>query len=291
MTEKAISPLRQRLIDDMAIRRLGPKTQHEYIRRVKSFADFLGHSPDKATAEDVHRYQLRLASIGATVSSVNAHASALRFFFKITLKRSDLAEEVVSVREPRRLPIVLSPEEVGRLLASTTNIKHKAALSLTYATGLRSSEVISLKLTDIDSDRMVIRVEQGKGKKDRYVILSPNLLDVLRQWWRVARRKGWMHPGQPWLFPGYRGQHMSARQLHRLVRLAAARAGITKRVGVHTLRHSFATHLLGQKTDIRIIQVLLGHKKLDTTALYTRVAISAIGEVTSPLDLLLKMPG
>jgi site-specific recombinase XerD len=197
----------------------------------------------------------------------------------------------VSVREPRRLPVVLSPEEVARLLASTTNIKHKAALSLTYATGLRRSEVVSLRLTDIDSDRMLIRVEQGKGKKDRYVILSPHLLELLREWWRVARKKGWMRPDQPWLFPGYRGQHMSPRQLHRLVCLAAARAGISKRVGAHTLRHSFATHLLEQKTDIRIIQVLLGHKKLDTTALYTRVAVSAIGEVTSPLDLLLKMPG
>ena len=134
---------------------------------------------------------------------------------------------------------------------------------------------------------MVIRVEQGKGKKDRYVILSPNLLELLREWWRVARNKGWMSPAQPWLFPGYRGQHTSARQLHRIVRLAASRAGITKRVGVHTLRHSFATHLLEQNTDIRVIQVLLGHKKLDTTALYTRVAIKAIGEVTSPFDLLL----
>jgi site-specific recombinase XerD len=291
MTDKAISPLRQRLIDDMAIRRLGPKTQHDYVRRVKSFADFLGRSPDKATVEDVHRYQLWLASIGATVSTVNATASALRFFFKVTLKRSDLAAEVVSVREPRRLPVVLSPEEVARLLASATNIKQKVVLSLTYATGLRASEVVSLKLTDIDSERMVIRVEQGKGKKDRYVILSPNLLELLREWWRVARQKGGMPPDQPWLFPGYCGQHMSARQLHRLVRMAATRAGITKRVGVHTLRHCFATHLLEQKTDIRVIQVLLGHKKLDTTALYTRVAISAIGEVTSPLDLLLKMPG
>jgi integrase/recombinase XerD len=290
MTDKAISPLRRRLIEDMAIRRLGPKTQHHYIHHVKRYADFLGRSADKATAEDVHRYQLWLASIGTTVPTVNVSATALRFFFKVTLKRRDLADAVVSVREPRRLPVVLSPE-VGRLLASTTNIKHKAALSLTYATGLRSSEVVSLKLTDIDSDRMVIRVEQGTGKKDRYVILSPKLLELLRDWWRAARKKGWMAPGQPWLFPGYRGQHMSARQLHRLVRLAAARAGITKRVGVHTLRHSFATHLLEQKTDIRIIQVLLGHKKLDTTALYTRVAISAIGEVTSPLDVLLKMPG
>ena len=163
MTEKAISPLRQRLIEDMTIRWLGPKTQHHYIRHVKSFADFLGRSPDTATEEDVHRYQLHLGSIGTTIPTVNAGASALRFFFKVTLKRRDLADAVVSVREPRRLPVVLSPEEVGRLLASTTNIKHKAALSLTYATGLRSSEVVSMKLTDIDRDRMVIRVEQGKG--------------------------------------------------------------------------------------------------------------------------------
>src|SRR5262250_3451290 len=291
MTDKAISPLRRRLIEDMTIRRLSPKTHYQYIRHVKKFADFLGRSADKATAEDVHRYQLWLASIGTTVPTVNVSATALRFFFRVTLKRHDLAEEAVSTREPRRLPVVLSPEEVARLLVSATNIKHKALLSLAYATGLRSSEVVSLKLTDIDRHRMVIRVEQGKGKKDRYVILSPHLLEILREWWRVARKKGWMSPGQPWLFPGYRGQHMSKRQLHRLVCVAATRAGITKRVGVHTLRHSFATHLLEQKTDIRIIQVLLGHKKLDTTALYTRVAINALGEVTSPLDFLLKMPG
>ena len=291
MTDKAVSPLRRRLIEDMAIRRLSPKTQYQYIRHVKRFADFLGRSADKAAPQDVHRYQLWLASIGTTVPTVNVSATALRFFFKVTLKRRDLADAVVSTREPRRLPVVLSPEEIARLLASARNIKHKALLSLAYATGLRSSEVVSLKLTDIDSDRMVIRVEQGKGKKDRYVILSPNLLELLREWWRVARNKGWMSPAQPWLFPGYRGQHTSARQLHRIVRLAASRAGVTKRVGVHTLRHSFATHLLEQNTDIRIIQVLLGHKKLDTTALYTRVAISAIGEVTSPLDVLVKMPG
>jgi len=256
MTETAISPLRRRLIEDMAIRRLHPKTQQQYIRYVKKFADFVGRSAEKATPEDVRRYQVWLASIGTTVGTVNAGASALRFFFRVTLKRPDLAEEVISTREPRRLPVVLSPEEVGRLLAAAINIKHKALLSLAYATGLRSSEVVSLKLTDIDRDRRVIRVEQGKGKKDRYVILSPILLEVLREWWRLARKKGWMSPSQPWLFPGYRGRHTSARQMHRIVRLAAGRAGIIKRVGVHTLRHSFATHLLEQKTDIRIIQSL-----------------------------------
>ena len=167
MTDKAISPLRRRLIEDMAIRRLSPKTQLHYVRHVKRFADFLGRSADKATAEDVHRYQLWLASIGTTVPTVNVSATALRFFFEITLKRHDLAEELVSTREPRRLPVVLSPEEVGRLLASAINIKHKALLSLAYATGLRASEVVSLKLTDIDRDRMVIRVEQGKSLPSR----------------------------------------------------------------------------------------------------------------------------
>src|SRR5437899_4964723 len=286
MTDKAISPLRRRLIEDMAIRRLGPKTQHHYIHHVKRFADFLGQSADKATAEDVDRYQLWLASIGTTVPSVNVSATALRFFFKVTLKRRDLADAVVSVREPRRLPVVLSPEEVGRLLASATNIKHKAALSLTYATGLRSSEVVSLKLTDIDSDRMVVRVEQGKSLPSRRRGQEGSVRHSLAQPSRsvarmVARgsQEGMDASRTAPLFPGYRGQHMSARQLHRLVRLAATRAGVTKRVGVHTLRHSFATHLLEQKTDIRVIQVLLGHKKLDTTALYTRVAIKAIGEV------------
>ena len=180
MTDKAISPLRRRLIEDMTIRRLSPKTQLHYIRHVKRFADFLGRSADKATAEDVHRYQLWLASIGTTVPTVNVSATALRFFFKVTLRRHDLAQEVVSTREPRRLPVVLSPEEVGRLLAAATNTKHRAILSLAYATGLRASEVVSLKLTDIDRDRMLIRVEQGKGKKDRYVILSPILLEILR---------------------------------------------------------------------------------------------------------------
>ena len=298
MSDKTISPLRQWPIEDMTIRRLARKTQHDYIRHVRSFVDFVGRSPDKATAEDVHRYQLWLASIGTTVPTVNVSATALRFFFKITLKRSDLAAEVVSAREPRRLPVVLSPEEVGRLLGSTANVKQKAALSLAYATGLWASEVISLKLTDIDSDRMVIRVEQGKSLPPRRRGAKGSLCHALAQPSRsparmVARRapEGMDVSRSALAVSGYRGQHMSPRQLHRLVCLAAARAGITKRVGVHTLRHSFATHLLEQKTDIPIIQVLLGHKKLDTTALYTRVAVSAIGEVTSPLDLLLKMPG
>src|SRR5246127_2293726 len=173
MTDKAISPLRRRLIEDMTIRRLSPKTHYQYIRHVKKFADFLGRSAEKATAEDVHRYQLWLASIGTSGGTPNGSATALRVFFTITLKRHDLAGDLISTREPRRLPVVLSPQEVGRLLAAATNIKHRTILSLAYATGLRASEVVSLKLTNIDRHRMLIRVEQGKGKKDRYVILWP----------------------------------------------------------------------------------------------------------------------
>lgn len=258
-----------------------PKTQHGYIRAVKNFSKFLGHSPARATFEDIRRYQLSLASSGLGVPSINATMTALRFFFKITLRKGSVTEDIAFVREPRRLPVVLSPEEVARLLAAAPGIKYKAALSIAYGAGLRASEVISLKVADIDSARMVIRVDQGKGRKDRYVMLSPHLLDLLRQWWRIARPTVWLFPG------GVPSEPLTTRQLNRAVHVAAKAAGIDKRVGLHTLRHSFATHLLERKTDIRVIQVLLGHKKLDTTALYTRVAIKAIGEVTSPLDLLL----
>jgi site-specific recombinase XerD len=281
MTDKAISPLRRRMIEDMTIRNFAAKTQHDYIRAVKNFAVFLGHSPDKASFEDIRRYQLSLASSGLGVPSMNAAMTALRFFFKVTLRRGDVTDDIAFAREPRRLPVVLSSKEVARLLAAAPGVKYKAALSIAYGAGLRASEVISLKVGDIDSARMVIRVDQGKGRKDRYVMLSRRLLDLLRQWWRIARPKGWLFPGR------VPGQPLTTRQLNRAVHLAAQRAGIDKRVGLHTLRHSFATHLLERKTDIRVIQVLLGHKKLDTTALYTRVAIKAIGEVTSPLDLLL----
>ena len=281
MTDKAISPLRRRMIDDRAIRKLGPKTQSGYIRAVKNFVAFLGHSPDQASTDDIRRYQLHLASSDLGVPSVNAAMTALRFFFKVTLRRSDVAEDVVFIREPRRLPVVLSPEAVARLIAAAPGLKYQAALSIAYGAGLRVSEVISLKVGDIDSARMLIRVDQGKGHKDRYVMLSQPLLELLRRWWLVKRPRAWLFPGRT------PGAPLSARQLNRAVHIAAQRAGIDKRVGMHTLRHSFATHLLEQKTDIRVIQVLLGHKKLDTTALYTRVAIKAIGEITSPLDRLL----
>ena len=281
MTDKAISPLRRRMIDDRAIRQLGPKTQSGYIRAVKNFVAFLGHSPDQASTDDIRRYQLHLASSDLGVPSVNAAMTALRFFFKVTLRRSDVVEDVVFIREPRRLPVVLSPEAVARLIAAAPGLKYQAALSIAYGAGLRVSEVISLKVGDIDSARMLIRVDQGKGHKDRYVMLSQPLLKLLRRWWLVKRPRAWLFPGRT------PGAPLSARQLNRAVHIAAQRAGIDKRVGMHTLRHSFATHLLEQNTDIRVIQVLLGHNKLDTTALYTRVAIKAIGEITSPLDRLL----
>ncbi len=278
MTDKAISPLRQRMIEDMTIRKFAPKTQHDYLQRVKNFAAYLGRSPDTANFEDLRRYQLQLAASGAGVPTLNQTISTLRFFFKVTLGRPDVVERTAFVHEPSKLPVVLSPEEVARLLDAAPSLKYKTALSVAYGAGLRASEVVALKVSDIDSQRMVIRVEQGKGRKDRYVMLSPHLLDLLRAWWKLARPQGWLFPGQNRLNP------LTTRQLNRACHAAAHRAEIDKRVSLHTLRHSFATHLLEQNIDIRVIQVLLGHAKLDTTALYTRVATKTIREVVSPLD-------
>jgi integrase/recombinase XerD len=278
MTDEAMSPLRRRMIEDMTIRKFAPKTQHDYLQRVKNFAAFLGRSPDTASFEDVRRYQLHLTKSGIGVSTVNQTVSTLRFFFRVTLKRHDILEHTHFIREPRKLPVVLSPEEVARLLDAAPGLKYKAALSVAYGAGLRANEVISLKVSDIDSTRMVIRVEQGKGRKDRYVMLSPHLLALLRAWWKAARPQGWLFPGRD------RVQPMTTRQLNRACHAAAQMAEIDKRVSLHTLRHSFATHLLEQNIDVRVIQVLLGHAKLDTTALYTRVATKTISEVMSPLD-------
>ena len=282
MTNKVISPLRQRMIDDMTIRRMSAKTQQGYIRAVKRFADFFDRSPDKATAEDIRRFHVHLARTMGRIPTMNATMTALKFFFGVTLGRRDLVDAIPFAREPRKLPVVLSPEEVARLLAAAVNIKYRTALSLAYATGLRVSEVVSLKVTDIDSKRMVVRVEQGKGSKDRYVMLSPHLLTLLRQWWKE------LEP-ELWLFPSYQDRHMSARQLHRICQETAKLARIKKRVSPHTLRHSFATHLLERGIDIRVIQAMLGHKKLDTTALYTQVAVKSVSAVTSPLDYLARM--
>src|ERR1700754_3271566 len=278
MTDEAMSPLRRRMIEDMTIRKFAPKTQHDYVQGIKNFAAFLGRSPDTASFEDVRRYQLHLAASGVGVPTINQTVSTLRFFFRVTLKRHEIVEHTHVIHEPRKLPVVLSPEEVARLLDAAPGLKYKAALSVAYGAGLRAAEVISLKIGDIDSERMVIRVEQGKGRKDRYVMLSAHLLALLRAWWKAARPQGCLFPGRDRLQP------MTTRQLNRACHAAAQMSEINKRVSLHTLRHSFATHLLEQNTDVRVIQVLLGHSKLDTTALYTRVATKTISEVMSPLE-------
>ena len=281
-----ISPLRQRMIDDMRLRKLADKTQTHYLRAVRQFAAYLGRSPDTASTEDLRNYQLHLVDQGISPVSLNAAISGLKFFFDITLGRAELMARMQPVRVPRTLPVVLSPEEVSRLIAAAGNLKHQTALSVAYGAGLRASEVVALKVGDVDSQRMTLRIEQGKGHKDRYAMLSPVLLERLRVWWKVARAQGTMLDGG-WLFPGLNPiESLSTRQLNRAIHAAAELAQIDKRVSMHTLRHSFATHLLEQKVDIRVIQVLLGHKKLETTALYTQVATDLLREVISPLERL-----
>jgi site-specific recombinase XerD len=280
MTDHVISPLRQRMIEDMTVRKFTAKTQNDYIRVVKNFTIFLGRSPDTASNEDLRRFQLHLNEKRVGAPTINLTISALRFFFTVTLGRADAARHLTFVHEPRKLPVVLSPEEVARLLEAAPGVKYKAALSVAYGAGLRVSEVATLKVSDVDSKRMMLRVEQGKGRKDRHAMLSPVLLELLRDWWQIARPIAWLFPGRDPVQP------MSTRQLNRACHAAAVMAEIRKRVTPHTLRHSFATHLLEQNTDIRVIQVLLGHSKLETTALYTRIATNTIRAVMSPLDRL-----
>src|SRR6202007_3222516 len=268
--------LRPRMIEDMRVRGFSEKTRSDYIRNVRAFAVFVGRSPDTATAEDLRRFQHHQAQTGVRPPSINSAVAALRFFFTVTLDRPDLARRLTVVREPRRLAAVLSVEEVTLLLQAAPGPKYKAAFATAYGAGLRVSEVVALKVGDIDSERMLLRVEQGKGRKDRHAMLSPQLLEQLRAWWREGRGRGAVLPAG-WLFPGSK---------HTATLAAAEAAGIKKRVSPHTLRHSFATHLLEQDIDIRVIQVLLGHAKLDTTARYTRVANTTIRSVTSPLDRL-----
>jgi integrase/recombinase XerD len=251
MFDKPISPLRQRMIDDMTARRLSEATQKDYVRNVRNFTAFLGRSPDTATSDDLRRFQLHMAQQQVSPWSINAAIAALRFFFTVTLERPDLVRPLRIVNEPRKAPVVLSQEEVARLLEAAPGLKYKAALSVAYGAGLRVSEVANLKVSDIDSERMTLRVEQGKGQRDRYVMLSPQLLELLRDWWRASRPQVWLFPGQNPINP------MTPRQLNRAVTAAKDLAGIAKRVSPHTLRHSFATHLLEQGVDIRVIQVLL----------------------------------
>jgi integrase/recombinase XerD len=283
---KPISPLRRRMIEDMTLRKLSPQTQSTYIRAVVNLTRVLGRSPQTATAEDLRRYQLHLVDNGISPVMLNATITALKCFFQVTLDRADAMAKMSPVPVPHTLPVVLSREEVANLIESAGKPKYQAALSVAYGAGLRASEVVGLKVGDIDRARMTLRVEQGKGRKDRYAMLSPVLLERLRTWWKVARAQGKMLDGG-WLFPGQNPINpMSTRQLNRICHRAAAAAEIDKRVSMHTLRHSFATHLLEQKVDIRVIQVLLGHKKLETTALYAQVATEVLREVISPLDLL-----
>jgi site-specific recombinase XerD len=268
------------MIEDMTVRNFASETQRNYIRAVKNLTVFLGRSPDTAMAEDLRLFQLHLTSTGVRPPTINGTVTALRFFFSVTVDRVDVTKPLTFVAEPRKIPIVLSPEEVARFLEAAPGAKYRAALSAAYGAGLRVSEVASLKVCDIDSKRMLLRIEQGKGRKDRFAMLSPQLLELLRDWWRIARPQVWLFPGQNPV------NHLTTRQLNRAVHAAAHMAEITKRVTPHTLRHSFATHLLEQNIDIRVIQVLLGHAKLDTTALYTRVATNTIRAVMSPLDRL-----
>lgn len=285
-TTPAISPLRQRMIDDMRMRKFSEKTQLDYVRAVRNFTKYLKRSPDTARVEDLRNYQLHLVDHGISPASLNSAISGLKFFFNVTLDRGDLVAKLQPVHMPRKLPVILSREEVGRLIAAAGNLKHQTALALAYGTGLRVNEVVTLKVGDIDSQRMTLRVEQGKGQKDRYAMLSPVLLERLRVWWRVARAQGKMFDGG-WLFPGLNPiRPLSARQLNRAIHTAADEAGIEKHISMHSLRHAFATHLLEQKVDIRLIQVLLGHKKLETTALYAQVATEILREIVSPLEML-----
>jgi site-specific recombinase XerD len=280
------SPLRQRLIDDMNMRRFSRETQRNYIRDVGRFATFLGRSPNTATAEEVRRFQIEQRDAGVPTPTMNSIVSALRFFFTYTIDRPDLARKLIRAAHPRNLPVVLSRDEVARLLNATTCLKHQAALSVAYGSGLRVAEVAALKVSDIDSERMLLRVERGKGGRYRNAMLPADLLTLLREWWKAGRQQGVMH-AQGWLFPGQHAMKpISTRQLYRVVVQAAQAAEITKRVGPHTLRHSFATHLLEDGVDIRVIQALLGHCRLDTTALYTKVATHTVRAVISPLDKL-----
>ncbi len=283
-TTRAGSPLRQRMIEDMRMRKLEPRTQEAYIRAVRKLTVFLKRPPDTATVEDLRNFQLHLVDSGTSPVTLNATLTGLKFFFDITLGRIDLMARMQPVKLPRTVPVVLSMQEAAALIAAARNIKHQAALSVAYGAGLRANEVCRLKVGDVDSQRMALRVEQGKGAKDRYAMLSPIVLQRLRAWWRIGHAQGKIFPNG-WLFPGLDPMEpLSARQLNRAVHDAATAAGIAKRVTTHTLRHSFDTHLLERKVDIRVIQVLLGHKKLETTSIYAHVATDLRREVIGPLE-------
>ena len=285
MTEKALSPLRQRMVEDMSIRGIGEKAQSAHIRGVKDLAKFLRRAPDTATSEDLRNYQLQMKENDVSASTFNSRIVALRFFFGVTCGKEEMKRYMQFQRKPARQPVVLSVEEVSDLLTAVPGpgLKFRAALGISYGAGLRAAEVCNLRLVDIDSDRMIIHVESGKNGKDRKAMLSPGLLDLLRDYWREARPEGWLFPGKPKINP------LSPRQLNRAFTSAKHMAGINKPATLHTLRHSFATHLLEANTDVRVIQVLLGHSKLSTTARYTHVATKTIRNTVSPFENLKKL--
>ena len=282
-----VSPLRQRMIEDMTARKLNPHTQRGHIYSCKRFAAWLKRSPDTATPDEVRRFQLHLVESGMSICNRNRIMTGVRFLFRVTLRRHDLAAEVWHIKEPERLPPVLSPEEVKRVLTMAMSLKARAMLTLAYGCGLRASEVVRLRAGDIDSAQMIIRIVQSKGRKDRHVMLPPEVLKLLRQWWkqRSTAHDGGVAPEHRWLFPG-RSQHqpLTTRQFSRLFKEAAKAAALRKTVSLHSLRHSFATHLLERGKNIRIIQALLGHSKPETTARYSRVAIAMIAKIESPLE-------
>ena len=289
MTTKAITPLRQRMLEDMIARKLCAGTQRGHISSCKRFAAFLKRSPDTATLEDIRRFQLHLAETGASICNRNRIMTGLRFLFRVTLRRLDLAEEIYHIREPQKLPLVMSADEMKRLLAVAGSLKVRVMLSLGYGCGLRASEIVRLKSKHIDSAQNIIRIEQSKGRKDRNVMLSDEMLGLLRQWWKARpRHDAGIPPQERWLFPSRKSatKPITTRHLNRLFHEAADAAGIRKHVTLHSLRHSFATHLLEHDTHIRKIQLLLGHEKLETTARYLHVATGMISAVESPLDRL-----
>jgi len=286
MTEPAITPLRQRMIDDMAIRRLAPGTQAFYVSTVAKFARHFGRSPDLLGYEEVRAYQLHLVQSGLNVGSVNRAVTALRFFYKVTMGRRDAPDMIPLARRPEKLRAVLTPEEVARLIGAAPGMKYRAAISVAYGAGLRASEVIALKVSDIDSARMVLRIEDGKGHKDRLAKLSPKLLGELRTWYQAAKPRVFLFPSRMNAF-----DHISPRQFARACQSAAIAAELGKSVHPHMLRHSFATHLLDSGVDIRVIQIMLGHRKLETTAIYARVSPKLIQSVTGPFEQLPRIGG
>jgi integrase/recombinase XerD len=280
--ELVMTPLRQRMIDDMRVRNLAPLTQSCYLQQVSLFASYFHKSPEELGPEEIRTYQVYLTNERKLApASIGTAVAALRFLYKISLKREwPLPEVIPAPQQPQKLPVVLSPEEVLHFLDSVGSLKHRTILTTCYATGLRISEAVRLKPNDIDSQRMVIYVEQGKGQKDRYVMLSPRLLEILRNYWRAVRPK-------QWLFEGYvPGQPITRDAVHRASKQARQVSGIAKPISPHSMRHAFAVHLLESGTDVRTIQLLLGHRSLATTARYLRIAASKVCSTSSPLDLL-----